>query len=288
MRVVANKRDFDSFERFPLNKCMFIKKLKSILPGASQKRPTLPQEKRPFSISSGWENLGQEGEDYLIDEAQLGRFNRLTLEPQILGVSSEAAEWQPDLATHNLYMSFLYVAALAANTRGSLRVFDFGGGMGQYAMILKGGYPELCIEYTIKEVHSICEAGKILAPGVQFLNETESPPDRFYDLSICSGTLQYLHRPFEALEGLLSSSKQLVYLARLYLNETKSDFVVRQSGDFFGLKNDLQFWSLDRASLLARCKERGYRLRREFLVEPNFDLEGVEIQVRSFLFERTT
>ena len=52
-----------------------------------------------------------------------------------------------DLISHNLLVSFNYVCLLSSQKKNSLKILDWGGGIGHYGQIAKSSLPEIAVDY---------------------------------------------------------------------------------------------------------------------------------------------
>lgn len=115
---------------------------------------------------------------------------RSWIEPLLAAHESEGAI--PDDGSHRI---FLGVAALLARLRGSLRVVDFGGGLGDpYILLIESLRDTSMIDYRVVELPQMCAEGRKVFqkyPGIQF--QPSFPPVTFApDIVYTNGALQFL------------------------------------------------------------------------------------------------
>src|SRR6266487_3148023 len=75
--------------------------------------------------------------------------------PNPLGVAHEAQPGRAvDVSSHNIIMTFGYVLGRVIATQASapVRVLDWGGGIGHYALMARELYPETTVRYTVCEL----------------------------------------------------------------------------------------------------------------------------------------
>lgn len=184
-----------------------------------------------------------------------------------LGVSHEAARITSDNpSAHNAIMSVAYVLARAAGARAAASVLDWGGGLGYYAVIARAMLPAIAFDYTVKEIASVCDAGRALNPDVAFVADADSSFARRYDLVFASNAIQYEEDWRALLARFALIADRWVFLTRVPLVERAPSFVVAQRPHHVGYRTEYLSWVLNRGELLEHATSHGLALEREFLM----------------------
>ncbi|HYF07278.1 MAG TPA: methyltransferase domain-containing protein, partial [Acetobacteraceae bacterium] len=230
-------------------------------------------------------------------EAQRGRWPDFLAAVQgtgPLGVSHEARHIiQDNPGAHNAILCFLHAVSRAgfAASAKPLRVLDWGGGLGYYAAIARAALPELTLDYTVKEIRPVCEAGRALLPGVTFEAQEEAALARRYDLVFASNALQYSQHWAALLRRFAAAAPgRFVFLTRIPMVRNAADFVVVQRPHWAGYRTEYISWTFNRDTFLQEATQAGLVLEREFLMldDPTV-IPGSPEPIRngSFLFRST-
>ena len=76
---------------------------------------------------------------------------------------------------HNTVLGFAYALALAAGGRSSVSLLDWGGGVGHYYPLARALLADVEIRYTCLDVPALCESGRELNPGAEFVSGSDVP-----------------------------------------------------------------------------------------------------------------
>lgn len=215
----------------------------------------------------------------------------MTSGPVMLGLNFEAAAAASvDLAQHNTMLAHAYAVARAARGRGSLRLLDWGGGLGHYAVLTRGLFPELRLDYHCFDQPRFCEAGRQLLPADHFYEEPAEALRASYDLVLASSSLWY-ERDWRARLADLAASMApdgWLYLTRQVVVEGSESFVALQRPEAFGYPTEYLCWILNREELLGAAAASGLSLEREFLIHPGPEIVDAPAQgdYRGYLFRR--
>jgi len=186
---------------------------------------------------------------------------------------------------HNVHISYAYVLTLAAHKKDSLSVLDWGGALGHYYKVGKAVLPEVTIDYHVKEVPLMANAGKQLNPEVHWYDD-ETCLKQDYDLIMINGSLGYLEDWADVLHRIVNSVKDYLFLFRLP--------VVQHSPSFISIErlynSQMLHQQLNQAELLQAVKETGLPLMREFVVGDRPYIKGApeQCEMRGWLFRRET
>jgi putative methyltransferase (TIGR04325 family) len=206
-----------------------------------------------------------------------------------LGQSHEAAPGAaPDVGPHNTIMCFAYVLGRVAAGRGNVSVLDWGGGIGHYFVYARKLYPELALDYVVKDLPGLCEAGQQLVPEATFISDAAQALSRRYDLVFASSSLHYTRDCYGLLDRLCAASARWLMITRTPFVETHDDFVVVQRPHSFGYMTEYPGWFLNRKRVVEFVTQHGLVLEREFLVDerPYVPNAPEQAQYRGLLFRR--
>jgi putative methyltransferase (TIGR04325 family) len=211
--------------------------------------------------------------------------------PKVLGQAHEAAAGTaPDCATHNTLMSFGYALGRVAERREGVTVLDWGGGLGHYYVYARALFPDLKLDYVVKDFPGFCEAGRKLLPDARYIsNETEAL-SRSYDFVFASSSVPYTRDLYKLIDRLCDSAAEWLMITRTPMIENHDDFVVVQRPYMYGYMTEYAGWFINRRRLVDFVLARGFRLERQFLVAeeqyvPNAPERGID---SGFLFRRNS
>jgi putative methyltransferase (TIGR04325 family) len=212
--------------------------------------------------------------------------------PKALGVAHEAKPGAPiDVNSHNIIMTFGYVLGRAIATCGGrpIRVLDWGGGLGHYALLARQLYPETDIHYTICELPPMADTGRKVVPEATFVADDDQALSGQYDLLYASSSLQYVHDFYGLLNKLSTSNSRWIMICRMPFVDAADDFVVVQRPQRYGYDTEYTGWFLNRRKFIDFMQSHGYRLDREFLNQecPIVANAPEQCVYRGFLFERS-
>lgn len=192
--------------------------------------------------------------------------------PKPLGQSHEAAAGAAaDYATHNTIMSFGYALGRVVQGREAASVLDWGGGLGHYYAYARALFPDLKLDYVIKDFPGFCEAGSKLLPNAKFLSDESEALSRSYDFVFASSSLPYTRDLYGLVAKLCNSAADWLMITRTPMIEHHDDFVVVQRPHLYGYMTEYAGWFINRRRLVDFVVARGFSLERQFLVaeEPN-------------------
>jgi putative methyltransferase (TIGR04325 family) len=207
-----------------------------------------------------------------------------------LGQSHEASPDSPaDVGPHNTIMSFAYALGRAAAGRHNVSVLDWGGGAGHYYVYARRLYPELQLDFVIKDLPGLCDVGRELLPDATFVSDDEQALSRRYDFVFASSALHYTRDVYGLLGRLCDSAGRWLMVTRLPVLQRHEDFVVVQRPHMFGYLTEYPGWFINRKRLIDFVATRGFSLDREFLVSerPYVFNAPEQAQYAGFLFGRT-
>jgi putative methyltransferase (TIGR04325 family) len=207
-----------------------------------------------------------------------------------LGQSHEAAAGAvADYSTHNTIMSFGYALGRVAARRESVSVLDWGGGLGHYYCYARALFPDMKLDYVVKDFPGFCEAGRKLLPDAKFISDESEAFSRSYDFVFASSSVPYTRDLYQLIGQLCDSAGEWLMITRTPMIENHDDFVVVQRPYMYGYLTEYAGWFINRRRLVDFVLARGFRLERQFLIAeeqpvPNAPERGVDA---GFLFRRT-
>lgn len=184
---------------------------------------------------------------------------------------------------HNVHISYAYVLALTAHKKDSISVLDWGGALGHYYLVGKAVLPGVAIDFHVKEVPLMAEAGKRLNPEVHWYDD-ESCLKRDYDLIMMTGSIPYMEDWADVLHRVARSVKEYLYIARLPVVDHSPSYIATQQ-----LYNSQMLHQVfNQTEFLDTVKDTGLNLVREFVVGDRPYIKGApeQCEVRGWLFRR--
>lgn len=245
---------------------------------------------RQFNLVSEWEYLptGWATKDTRIkgwNEQSILAIREANL-PYFTGLVSNTEPVGKNYGTHNTYMAYAYVLALAARKKDCISMLDWGGGIGDYYLISKTLLPDVEINYHCKEVPLLCQGGEKLLPEVNFHTNEEECFKQNYDLVLASSSLQYCEDWQQVSVKLAAVSNSYLYITRLPIVHQVESFVVVQRPYQYGYQTEYMGWFLNRQEFLDFVSSLQMELVREFLIQERPLVHGAPEQgeCRGFLF----
>lgn len=152
-----------------------------------------------------------------------------------------------------------FLTALVHDKRKTLKILDFGGGMGFTYIPVKKALPEGCrIEYHIVEVDQVCkEAGKIFKREKDIFFHISLPAaPKTVDIVHLGSSLQYVADWKETLGKLAAYKPQYFLFMDLYAGNIPT-FVTVQN--YYGSHMPCWFFNID--EFIQTMKSHGYALQ---------------------------
>jgi putative methyltransferase (TIGR04325 family) len=245
----------------------------------------VPESDEAWTTHSGWSHQS-------IVQTQVSKwpdFLRSVEPPQPLGQSHEGPPGQPaDFATHNTIMSFGYALGRVAAGRTRVSILDWGGGLGHYYIYARRLFPQLDLDFTIKDLPGFCVVGASLLPDATFIADEQQALSQSYDLVFASSSVHYTRNPYALIQRLCSCAREWLMLTRMPFVEHSPDFVVVQRPHRYGYMTEYPGWFMNRTRFLDFIRDHGFSLDRQFLVaeQPHVPNAPEQAQYYGFLFQR--
>ena len=223
----------------------------------------IPEAKAVWSTDAGWshQSIGQ------TQHRKWEAFLRSVDGSRPLGQPHEGLpDAAADYGTHNTIMTFGYVLGRVAFGRERISVLDWGGGLGHYCVYARKLFPNLTIDYVIKDLPGLCALGAELVPEATFVVDETEALARRYDLVFASGSLHYVRDPYDLLDRLCASAEEWLMITRVPSIERHDDFVVLQRPYLHGYMTEYSGWFMNRKRLVDFAGQRKFSLERQFLV----------------------
>jgi putative methyltransferase (TIGR04325 family) len=189
---------------------------------------------------------------------------------------------------HNLALSWGYVLAFAARGNSELSVLDWGGGLGHSFLLARSLWPELALDYCVRDLPEMAKVGRELLPELRYVDCDADAFARRYQLVVASGSMHYAVDWRTQLQALANATSEWLYVTRLptLMNANSYVFVQRVRG--LGYDTEYLGWSLNRNEFLTAVTDLGFVLMREFLVDEMAPAQNAPEpgRYRGFLFKR--
>jgi putative methyltransferase (TIGR04325 family) len=184
---------------------------------------------------------------------------------------------------HNVHISYAYVLALTAHKKDRISVLEWGGALGHYYLVGKAVLPDVAIDYHVKEVPLMAQAGRQLNPEVHWYDD-ESCLERDYDLIMMTGCIPYLQDWADVLHRISCSVKKYLFLFRLPVVENSPSFIAIQRL----YDSQMLHQQLNQTEFLQAVKNTGLTLVREFVVGDRPYIKGApeQCEIRGWLFKK--
>jgi putative methyltransferase (TIGR04325 family) len=189
---------------------------------------------------------------------------------------------------HNAAMVFAYVVTTAAHEKRRLKVLDWGGGVGHYALLARAAAIDTEIDYVVYDLPLLCEAGRKLISNVTFVSDREAALAGTYDLIVASSSLWYERDWRGAVDRLAAACGGYLYVTRMGIVQKAPSFVTIQRPVEARYKTEYVCWILNESELVSYVRSIGMDLVREFLIDFGPDIRNAPEQplLRGYLFRR--
>jgi len=213
------------------------------------------------------------------------KFSEIVRSARPLGIYPLAPQIRSE-AGHNVSMTFGYVLARAAHDKARLSLLDWGGALGQYALMASHLLPEASLDITVKDLPDVCRVGRALLPSLSFDTDDAQCFSRKYDLVMASNSLQYAEEWRSIVARMVESATGWIYITRLPVVHQSPSYVVVQRRYHYGYQTEYISWVLNRGVFLSHLASLGATLVREFIAGGNEQYSGAPevAETAGFLF----
>lgn len=239
----------------------------------------------PASVSPGWDAVSLESriEEHRTWIRSLGTGFRPVPNP-LRGDSwlLRAAEAQ------NRDLVFAYGLARAMTAGQNLRVLDWGGAFGSYALLARRLFPDARFDWHVCELQSVCRLGSKETPDVTFIDGEDSWSSKRFDFVFSSSAVQYVRDWRGQVRSLLAVAEEWCLITRIPVVGRTASYVFRQER---GWRNGgYPGWALNRGELTGVVSESGFSVVAEMLVSRWMRVFGAPEQpvTMGFLLRRTS
>lgn len=248
--------------------------------------PPVPPTDAEWAVQpEGWRaEPGVDGwSDEIVNQFRLHRL--LDVMARTAGAAPlDSAAWR-----YCIIHDFAHAVARAAQNHTPVSVLDWGGGLGDYRLYLRALWPELALDYHVRDLAAVCDYGRAAMADVTFHDDDSSAFARDYDVVFAASALQYAADWQGALGRLVRAARQFVMLTRVPMVAHHPSFVVRQRPQLYGGASSYQSWVFNQQKLLNAIGALPVALVRETLVDERASVPDAPEQPisRGLLLART-
>lgn len=233
------------------------------------------------SENTGWNHQNvAESEQKKWDE-----FVTYCKEPHPLGFSHEATGLSDNrnISYHNIHLTFCYVIGLVTQKNLNPSILDYGGGIGHYYQIACSFFPDMNVDYSIKEVPAMADLGKKINANINWFSD-DTCLNRRYNLVMVNGSLQYILEWKIVLRKIIDATEEYLFLTRVPVVEHHRGFNAIQN--VYGTTMIHQ--QFNQSELLGFIESNELLLIREFIIgdKPYIHNAPEQCELKGWLFKR--
>lgn len=193
------------------------------------------------------------------------------------------------IAGHNAATAFAYVLMIAAHERKRLRVLDWGGGVGQYALLARAAVVDTEVDYFVFDFLALVAQGRELVEDVTFDSNRGGALSRSYDLIVASGSVWCERDWRAAIDDLARSCDEYLYVTGMGMVTDAPSFVTLHQPVESGYQTEYLCWILNESEFVSHVSSAGMELVREFLIDSGPEIKGApeRPEMRGYLFRKT-
>jgi putative methyltransferase (TIGR04325 family) len=167
---------------------------------------------------------------------------------------------------HNLLVSFAYVLGLSAISKKSIKVLDWGGGIGHYGLLSEELFKStnLKIDYYCYDFPVFCSAGQKINPNYTFFNNENMIKGFEFDLIVASSSIWYEKDWKNGVNKLCNYNPEYLYITRMIFTNKGESYVALQKPKQKGYKTEYLFWVINEFDFVSYTSSKNYKLIREF------------------------
>lgn len=140
--------------------------------------------------------------------------------------SAAAGDWPSDPHLRS-FMDFADVLAGAARG-GALAVLDWGGGFGEFHACARALWPDLAIDWHVRDLEVVCDYGAAAFSDTVFHPDDDAAFARRYDVALALGALHHAADWRASLAGLLRAAQRFVVITDLPMSDTGADLFIQE------------------------------------------------------------
>jgi putative methyltransferase (TIGR04325 family) len=175
------------------------------------------------------------------------------------------------------HRTLVTLASVVSASRGSVRILDFGGGLGEAFVHLNDALPRgQRMEYHIVEVHAAVRAGRRILSQFSAVRFHESLPDLTdVDIVYANGSLQFARDYRKTLRQLAALRPEFIVLVELPAG-TETAFASAQTN----LGGAIPVWFFQLREIIAVMADAGFDLMQHSRAQVNYPQDGVPTALR--------
>lgn len=216
--------------------------------------------------------------------------------PPVFASEEESLVFDPEtdlpsastLFRHNSLLGLVYAVTRASRQRSSLKVLDWGGGVGHQYGLLRSLLPDLALEYTCFDLPVSVRLGSKRFPDAQFTSDFKCLNEP-YDLIVANGSLHYFKEWQDVVQKFGESSRGFVFITMLpVVLDAPSVVMLQQWTNVDGTRYAEPEWFVSRDELMQVAVGPKWRLERELVCgySPQIPGSAAKVDYRGFLFEK--
>lgn len=194
-----------------------------------------------------------------------------------------------DVIGHNAAMMFGYVLMVAGHGKQQLRILDWGGGLGHYAVLAKALVAgDIRVDPFVYDLPRLVEAGRRLNRDAAFFDDPSRALADRYDLVLASSSIWYAS-DWRAAVSAIAAVAPLLYICRMaFVFRSPSVVAIQRPVQGASYETEYLCWILNRGEFVSFVESLGFTLAREFFMEGGPSIHGLEEEplYRGFLFRK--
>ena len=195
---------------------------------------------------------------------------------------------QSTLFRHNSLLGLVYAVSRASRQKGSLKLLDWGGGVGHQYGLLRSLLPDIALDYTCFDLPVSVKLGGKRFPEARFTSDLKCLEQK-YELIIANGSLHYFPQWAEVTRQMAEAATGFLFITMLpVILDADSCVMIQQWTNPDGSRYAGPEWFISRRELIELCDRKKFRLERELVCGYSPVIQGFTTDYRGFLFERAT
>lgn len=190
---------------------------------------------------------------------------------------------------NHLFLAYGYVLARMTHRRSEFSILDWGGSLGQYALLTERLIPDVQVSFYNKDLPGLRIAAEKFSPMVTYFDHDDQFADQTFDLVIASGALQYTRDWQGVLGRLTKAARQGLYLGRVPTSFAERAFVTLPQVAFYAQPKRIPMWIFSHDELIATIEKQGFKLEMEFITSEGLKVKNgpAQAEMRGYWFMRS-